>query len=129
MNGLHFKLHVLETVLRSTNKANKQHMELSNLIDQSFIFPNSSTAIRLPHQKRHHLNPAARSILFHIKHHFIDRRPPVLQIQRQAVRRRFDVRLCARSVRIVETGADEHGAQTTTLVGGVDGEDVEDWWM
>ena len=47
-------------------------------------------------------------------------------IQWQTRRRGFDVGLRSGFVGGFEAGADEHGAETTAVVGGVDGEDVED---
>lgn len=49
------------------------------------------------------------------------------QIQRQTRGRGFDVRFCSGIVCGFEAGADEQGAETEAVVGGVHGEDVEDW--
>lgn len=61
-----------------------------------------------------------------INHHLVHSLPPVPHVQRQSVGRGFDVRLRAGGVGGGEAGADEAGAEAEALVGGVDGEDVED---
>lgn len=71
-----------------------------------------------------HPMPAIRP---RVDDHLVHLLPSVSQIQRQAERRGFDVGLRSGFVGCFEAGPDEHAAETAALVGGVDGEDVEDW--
>lgn len=63
----------------------------------------------------------------HVHDHFVHLLPSVSQVQRQTRGRSFDVSLGSGSVRGLEAGPDERGAETAAVVGRVDGENVEDW--
>ena len=91
-----------------------------------FRLPKLRPRTGLPHQKRLALNPPP-AIRSHVNDHLVHRLPSVPQIQRQTRGRGFDVRFGSGLVCGFEAGADEHSAETEAVVGGVHGEDVEDW--
>ncbi len=92
-------------------------------IHTSNLFPRR---LRQPNQRRlanHRLLP----VLAHIHHRRPHRFPAVSQIQRQPFCRGLDVGACVVAVGEVETGFYEEGAEAFAVVGGVHGEDFEDF--
>lgn len=83
---------------------------------------------RLPNQHRMHNDPLAHIPKpIQIDPHFLDRHPPMSNIERQSGGCGFNVGFGVVVVGGGETERDEMAADSAAVVGGEDGEELEDW--